>query len=195
MLARQPRARDHLSLSGGGFMPSCCYPSSTIFHTASTCTFSPSIPNCYFRRFEKASIIPKETFVKGNKFGVETIDHFTWKDLFDSYACTECGRCQIACPATNTGKPLNPRQIIHYLKINLLVNGPAAKKSQNQRCRSSAIAGKAASPKIRSGPAQKHRCMHGSLPGIHRTDAQDPAAAALPGGDESTFSGRTAEFL
>ncbi|MGZ6225828.1 MAG: (Fe-S)-binding protein, partial [Syntrophales bacterium] len=89
-----------------------------------------SIPNCYFRRFEKANTLPKETFVKGNKFGVETIDHFTWKDLFDSYACTECGRCQIACPATNTGKPLNPRQIIHDLKINLLVNGPAVKKSQ-----------------------------------------------------------------
>ncbi|MGZ3595204.1 MAG: (Fe-S)-binding protein [Syntrophales bacterium] len=89
-----------------------------------------SIPNCYFKRFEKANTLPKETFVKGNKFGVETIDHFTWKDLFDSYACTECGRCQIACPATNTGKPLNPRQIIHDLKINLLVNGPAVKKSQ-----------------------------------------------------------------
>lgn len=89
-----------------------------------------SIPNCYFRRFEKANTLPKETFVKGNKFGVETVDHFTWKDLFDSYACTECGRCQIACPATNTGKPLNPRQIIHDLKINLLVNGPAVKKGQ-----------------------------------------------------------------
>ena len=89
-----------------------------------------SIPSCYFRRFEKANTLPLETFVKGNKFGVDTIDKFTWKDLFDSYACTECGRCQLACPATNTGKPLNPRQVIHDLKINVLTNGPAIKAGQ-----------------------------------------------------------------
>ena len=89
-----------------------------------------SIPSCYFRRFGKANTLPQETFVKGNKFGVETLDQFTWKDLFDSYACTECGRCQIACPATSTSKPLNPRQVIHDLKINLLTNGPAVKSGQ-----------------------------------------------------------------
>ncbi|HNQ86101.1 MAG TPA: (Fe-S)-binding protein [Deltaproteobacteria bacterium] len=87
-----------------------------------------SIPNCYFRRFEKANTLPVETFVKGNKFGVETIDQYTWKDLFDSYSCTECGRCQMVCPASQTGKPLNPRQVIHDLKINLLTNGPIMKK-------------------------------------------------------------------
>jgi len=86
-----------------------------------------SIPSCFFRRLEKANTLPTETFLKGNKFGVETLDQFTWKDLFDSFACTECGRCQIACPATNTNKPLNPRQIIHDLKINLLTNGPVIK--------------------------------------------------------------------
>jgi hypothetical protein len=48
-----------------------------------------SIPNCYLRRFEKANTLPLETFVKGGKFGVETIEDFTWKDLFDSYSCTE----------------------------------------------------------------------------------------------------------
>ena len=89
-----------------------------------------SIPNCYFRRFEKANTLPAETFVKGGRFGVETLDQFTWKDLFDSYSCTECGRCQMACPASITGKPLNPRQIIHDLKVNLLHNGPAMKKGR-----------------------------------------------------------------
>jgi Fe-S oxidoreductase len=86
-----------------------------------------SIPNCYFRRFGKANTLPVETFVKGGKFGVESIDQFTWKDLFDSYSCTECGRCQMVCPASNTGKPLNPRQVIHDLKVNLLTNGPVMK--------------------------------------------------------------------
>jgi len=89
-----------------------------------------SIPSCYFRRFGKANTLPLETFVKGNKFGVDTVDKFTWKDLFDSYACTECGRCQNVCPAANTAKPLNPRQVIHDLKINLLTNGPAVRSGQ-----------------------------------------------------------------
>ncbi len=86
-----------------------------------------SIPNCYLRRFEKANTLPLETFVKGGRFGAETLEDFTWKDLFDSYSCTECGRCQMACPASVTGKPLNPRQVIHDLKVNLLVNGPPIK--------------------------------------------------------------------
>jgi Fe-S oxidoreductase len=86
-----------------------------------------SIPSCYFRRFEKANTLPLESFVKGGKFGVETLRDFTWKDLFDSYSCTECGRCQMSCPASITGKPLNPRQVIHDLKVNLLLNGPSIK--------------------------------------------------------------------
>jgi len=40
----------------------------------------------------------------------------------DSFSCTECGRCQDACPANATHKPLNPRQIIHTIKTNLLAN-------------------------------------------------------------------------
>jgi len=34
----------------------------------------------------------------------------------------------MVCPASQTGKPLNPRQVIHDLKINLLTNGPIMKK-------------------------------------------------------------------
>ncbi len=87
-----------------------------------------AIPSCYFRRLEKPNTLPREEFAKGKSYGAERIDELTWKDLFDAYACTECGRCQNACPATVTGKPLNPRQVIHDLKMNLLANGPLLKK-------------------------------------------------------------------
>ncbi len=87
-----------------------------------------SIPNCYFKSLEKPNTQPREEFKKGNTFGVGRVNLFTWKDLFDSYSCTECGRCQDVCPATNTEKPLNPRQVIHDIKINLLRNGPILKK-------------------------------------------------------------------
>jgi Fe-S oxidoreductase len=41
--------------------------------------------------------------------GAATITDLTWKESLDLYACTECGRCQSACPAWNTGKPLSPK--------------------------------------------------------------------------------------
>ena len=44
--------------------------------------------------------------------GVETIEHFSWKQLMDLDACTVCGRCTSVCPANQTGKALDPREII-----------------------------------------------------------------------------------
>jgi len=87
-----------------------------------------AIPNCFFRRLEKPNTQPREEFAVGNTFGVAQADRFTWKDLLDSMACTECGRCQNVCPATTTGKPLNPRAVVHDIKVNLLENGTLLKK-------------------------------------------------------------------
>jgi Fe-S oxidoreductase len=46
------------------------------------------------------------------RFGIKTIEDMSWKDLLDGFTCTECGRCQEACPAWATGKPLNPKTMI-----------------------------------------------------------------------------------
>ncbi|HEY83141.1 MAG TPA: (Fe-S)-binding protein [Dehalococcoidia bacterium] len=83
-----------------------------------------AVPNCFFRNLSRVKILPREEFKKGNTFGVGQVNEFTWKGLFDSYSCTECGRCSDACPATFTGKPLDPRLVIHDIKMNLLKNGP-----------------------------------------------------------------------
>lgn len=45
-------------------------------------------------------------------FGASTVEEFTWKQLLDTDACTMCGRCTSVCPAQNTGKPLDPREIV-----------------------------------------------------------------------------------
>jgi Fe-S oxidoreductase/nitrate reductase gamma subunit len=45
-------------------------------------------------------------------FGASTVEDFTWKQLFDTDACTVCGRCTSVCPAHATGKPLDPREIV-----------------------------------------------------------------------------------
>lgn len=53
---------------------------------------------------------------EATSFGAGTVEDFTWKQLFDTDACTTCGRCTSVCPANETGKVLDPRQII--LSIN-----------------------------------------------------------------------------
>jgi len=52
--------------------------------------------------------------------GTEIIDHFTWKQLMDLDACTVCGRCTSVCPANQTGKSLDPREII--LKVGQVMS-------------------------------------------------------------------------
>ena len=81
-----------------------------------------AIPNCFLRNLTPACAQPREEFAVGNSYGAGAVTEFTWKDLLDGFSCTECGRCQIACPAQATGKALNPRQIIHAIKTNLLAN-------------------------------------------------------------------------
>ncbi|MEE9472408.1 MAG: heterodisulfide reductase-related iron-sulfur binding cluster, partial [Acidimicrobiia bacterium] len=44
--------------------------------------------------------------------GASAVGDFTWKQLFDTDACTMCGRCTSVCPANITGKALDPREIV-----------------------------------------------------------------------------------
>ena len=87
-----------------------------------------AIPNCFLQSLEKPNTQPREEFATGNIYGAGRVTSLTWKDLFDSYSCTECGRCQNACPAASTGKQLNPRQVVHDIKINLLANASLLKR-------------------------------------------------------------------
>jgi Fe-S oxidoreductase len=55
-------------------------------------------------------------FESNEPLGVNTLDGFTWKDLLDLDACTECGRCTDVCPAHAVGKTLSPRDIVVQLR-------------------------------------------------------------------------------
>ena len=55
-------------------------------------------------------------FERAESFGVNSLAAFTWKDLLDLDACTECGRCTAVCPAHAVGKELSPRDIILQLR-------------------------------------------------------------------------------
>ena len=42
------------------------------------------------------------------QYGVALLEHLPQKEILDAYACIMCNRCQDACPAYITGKPLSP---------------------------------------------------------------------------------------
>lgn len=89
-------------------------PYSKIFHIFS------SSANLYFRNSGRAKgklFNPgdlEKMIESGTEFslGLGTIKDYTWKQLLDLDACTSCGRCQDACPAYRSGKPLSPKWMI-----------------------------------------------------------------------------------
>ena len=50
------------------------------------------------------------------RFGAGTVADLTWKQMIDTFSCTECGRCQDVCPAWTTGKELSPKLLIMALR-------------------------------------------------------------------------------
>lgn len=57
-------------------------------------------------------------------FGLDTGRDVTRIDALQAYTCVECGRCTEHCPAYNTGKVLNPKEIVLGLRRYLDAEGP-----------------------------------------------------------------------
>ncbi|MBI3558256.1 MAG: (Fe-S)-binding protein [Deltaproteobacteria bacterium] len=102
-----------------GFL--CYIPSSKHLHVLT------AGPNTFFRHLDGPKGMRKVNLEDETvtSFGVGKITDLSWKDTLDLFACTECGRCQDACPAHNTQKPLSPKAIIADLKDVLYHNKPA----------------------------------------------------------------------
>jgi heterodisulfide reductase subunit C len=63
------------------------------------------------------------------RFGVKDAEDASWKNYFDSLACTQCGRCTSVCPANITGKLLSPRKVIMDLRARMKEKGPLMVKN------------------------------------------------------------------
>ena len=66
-------------------------------------------------------------------FGTARITDFTWKQMLDLYSCVSCGQCQQVCPATASGKPLNPKLLIQDLKQELMQTAPRLLKDKDYK--------------------------------------------------------------
>jgi Fe-S oxidoreductase len=72
------------------------------------------------------SQIPK---LEGDEdFGLVAGKDVTQIAALQAYSCVECGRCTEHCPASNTGKELNPKQIVLGLRSYLNDFGPKSEE-------------------------------------------------------------------
>ena len=87
-----------------------------------------ALPAVFFSRDTPLNRVPTvdlEKITAGDggedmKVGARTAADLSWKDGFDAFTCTECGRCKDACPTFLTGKPLALKWVNDSLKHHLL---------------------------------------------------------------------------
>ncbi len=97
-------------------------PYTKLFHI-----LSGGVVNTFFARlYHPAEIQPipdiDEIVEKGGFPGAGKLSDLTWKERMDYDACIKCSRCTDNCPATLSGKPLNPMDLMLSLR-KLMDNG------------------------------------------------------------------------
>src|SRR6266853_4852773 len=75
--------------------------------------------NVFFSSLEPKGQARNVDLENSETFGVGSLADLAWKDLFDTYNCTECGRCTSRCPANMSGKELDPKWLILHLRERL----------------------------------------------------------------------------
>jgi Fe-S oxidoreductase len=106
-------------------------------HTLTLLIFLPLIPHT---KHLHLVLSPATIFLSRGTFGRipplngdEDFGLVAGKDLtqlvsLQAYSCVECGRCTEHCPANNTGKTLNPREIVLGVRGYLNEFGPASEE-------------------------------------------------------------------
>ena len=106
-------------------------------HTLALLVFLPLVPHTkhlhlilspltvFLSRGGFSSIPP---LVGDEDFGLVTGRDLTQLVSLQAYSCVECGRCTEHCPAANTGKALNPKEIILGVRSYLNDLGPTSEE-------------------------------------------------------------------
>ena len=120
-------------------------------HTLALLVFLPLIPHT---KHLHLVLSPLTVFLKRDEFskipplvGDEDLGLVSGKDVtqlisLQAYSCVECGRCTEHCPASTTGKVLNPKEIILGMRSYLNELGPASEVGLLAESRPETVFGK-----------------------------------------------------
>jgi len=106
-------------------------------HTLTLLIFMPLIPHTKHLHLVLSPLtifLKRDTFSKipplvgDEDFGLDTGKDITQLISLQAYSCVECGRCTQHCPANNTGKVLDPKQIALGVRGYLNDLGPASEE-------------------------------------------------------------------
>ncbi len=76
------------------------------------------LPTVFFQRLTPQGRLSKLDLENSEKFGVAKLNDLSWKEVLDTYSCTECGRCQTYCPTYVTGKPLSHKEVNRAIRAH-----------------------------------------------------------------------------
>jgi len=106
-------------------------------HTLALLIFLPLIPHTKHLHLVLSPVtvfLKRDTFSKipplvgDDDFGLDTGKDITQLVSLQAYTCVECGRCTEHCPAANTGKVLNPKEIALGVRGYLNEFGPGSEE-------------------------------------------------------------------
>lgn len=82
------------------------------------------LPTVFLQRLPPVGALSRLDLENSTQFGSAKVTDLTWKEMLDTYSCTECGRCQTHCPTYVTGKPLSHKEVNREIRHHLQEVGP-----------------------------------------------------------------------
>jgi Fe-S oxidoreductase len=77
------------------------------------------LPTVFVQRLPPVGALSKLDLENATQFGTAKLTDLSWKEMLDTYSCTECGRCQTHCPTYVTGKPLSHKEVNRAIRGQL----------------------------------------------------------------------------
>jgi Fe-S oxidoreductase len=103
-----------------------------------------ALPNVFFARLPPTGALRKlDLEAEDASYGTATAKDLSWKEGWDVYSCTECGRCQTHCPTYVTGKPLSHKEVNRAIRHHLQAEATtltAAARAKDAPAREAALA-------------------------------------------------------